>query len=128
MLFLPPSMLLGFVSPMLVKLVFVGAERVGRTTGTLYAVSAFGNVMGILFTDYVLLWAFHLNTSTIGMGVVLALTGVAHVLITLHADHTAAGEGQGVPSPSAVAVEAAHESHTSDDRHRAAREAATEAG
>jgi len=120
-LFLPPSMLLGFVSPMLVKLVFIGAERVGRTTGTLYAVSAFGNVMGILFTDYVLLAAFHLNTSTIGMGVVLALTGVTHVVVRLQAHHGEPGEGHGVPSPSAVAIEAAHEAHESDARHAAER-------
>ncbi|MDA3959407.1 MAG: fused MFS/spermidine synthase [Planctomycetota bacterium] len=86
LLFLPPSLLLGCVSPMLVKLVFIGADQVGRTTGTLYAISAFGNVVGILATDYILLEAFHLNTSTIAMGVVLAITGVLHILITLQAD------------------------------------------
>lgn len=79
-LFLPPSLLLGCVSPMLVKLVFTAAERVGRTTGTLYAVSACGNVFGILVTDYLLLAAFSLNANTLGMGLVLGLTGLAHVL------------------------------------------------
>ncbi|TVR44447.1 MAG: hypothetical protein EA402_07160 [Planctomycetota bacterium] len=82
-LFLPPSLLLGCISPMLVKLVFVGAERVGRSTGTLYAVGSFGNVMGILATDYILLVSFDLNPNIQGMGIVMGLLGIAHLLIPI---------------------------------------------
>lgn len=84
-LFLVPSLLLGMVSPMLIKLAFVGAERVGRTTGTLYAVGSIGNVLGILVTDYVLLEFVPLNANLLWMGAVLALTGCLHVALRLRA-------------------------------------------
>ena len=83
LLFLPPSLLLGCVSPLLVRLVFVDAERVGRTTGTLYAIGSFGNVLGILVADYVLLKHFDLWQILLGMGVVLACTGLAHLFVPL---------------------------------------------
>jgi len=83
LLFLPPSLLLGCVSPMLVKLVFLDADRVGRTTGTLYAVGSVGNVVGILVTDYVLLVTFEINHTILGMGTILAAFGLGHVLIRL---------------------------------------------
>ncbi len=78
-LFFVPSLLLGCVSPMLVKLVFTDAERIGRTTGTLYAIGSIGNVFGILVTTYVLIHLFELNTSMLGMGIILCLTGIAHI-------------------------------------------------
>ncbi len=84
-LYLAPSLLLGTVSPILVKLVFTSAERVGTTTGTLYAIGSFGNVLGILVSDYVLLAHVSLNTNIIAMGAVLCVLGVAHLLIPMHA-------------------------------------------
>jgi hypothetical protein len=78
-LFLGPSLLLGTVSPILVKLVFIGADRVGRTTGTLYAIGSFGNVLGILVTDYVLLAHVSLNTNILVMGALLCVLGVLHL-------------------------------------------------
>jgi MFS family permease len=77
-LFLPPSLLLGCVSPMLVKLVFDLPERIGRITGTLYAIGSVGNVLGTLTAVYVLLWLFSLNANMIGMGVILCLTALLH--------------------------------------------------
>lgn len=82
-LFLPPSLLLGCVSPMLVKLVFAGADRVGRSTGTLYAVGSFGNVVGILVSDYVLLVNFDLNNNILGLGVAMGIVGTLHLLIPI---------------------------------------------
>jgi hypothetical protein len=84
-LYLGPSLLLGTVSPILVKLVFVGAERVGSTTGTLYAIGSVGNVLGILVSDYVLLAHVSLNTNIIAMGAVLCVLGVLHLLKPIHA-------------------------------------------
>ena len=84
-LFLPPSLLLGCVSPMLVRLVFISGEQVGRTTGTLYAIGSFGNVLGILVTNYFLLAAFTLNGNCYGMGVALCLCGLGHLLIPIDA-------------------------------------------
>ncbi|HYE04610.1 MAG TPA: fused MFS/spermidine synthase [Planctomycetota bacterium] len=79
-LFLVPSLLLGAVSPLLVRLVFVSAARVGTTTGTLYAVGSVGNVLGILVSDYVLMKHFDNNTSIWAMGLVLIALGVAHLV------------------------------------------------
>ena len=79
-LFIAPSLLLGVVSPILVKLVFVSAERVGTTTGTLYAVGSFGNVLGILVSNYVLLQYVDINHTIYAEGIVLGLLGVAHLL------------------------------------------------
>ncbi len=78
-LFLVPSLLLGAVSPILVKLVFVNAERVGRTTGTLYAVGSVGNVLGVLISDYVLMARVDLRTNLYAMGLVLGVLGLAHL-------------------------------------------------
>ena len=84
-LFFFPSLLLGCVSPMLVKLVFTTAAKVGRTTGTLYAIGSFGNVLGILVTTYMLLTLFSLNGNMIGLGVILCLTGLAHIFVRTEA-------------------------------------------
>jgi len=78
-LFLAPSLLLGAVSPILVRLVFVSAEQVGRTTGTLYAVGSVGNVLGVLVTDYVLLRYFEQNPSLYAMGIILCVLGIGHL-------------------------------------------------
>ena len=79
-LFLPPSLLLGCISPMLVKLVFVDAAQVGRTTGTLYAIGSFGNVLGILVANYVFLPLFPLNPTLVALGAVLVVLGAAHLV------------------------------------------------
>lgn len=84
-LFIFPSLLLGAVSPILVKLVFVSAERVGRTTGTLYAVGSFGNVLGILVTNYFLLQYLELNHIIFTQGIVLCVLGLAHLVKKINA-------------------------------------------
>lgn len=94
-LYLPPSLLLGAVSPILVKLVFTSAERVGRTTGTLYAVGSIGNVLGILVADYLLLGLFDLNHIIYGMGLVLAVLGLIHLVRPMDATHPEAQQAAG---------------------------------
>ncbi|MBA2481207.1 MAG: fused MFS/spermidine synthase [Planctomycetes bacterium] len=84
-LFLPPSLLLGSVSPMLVKLVFTNAEHVGRTTGTLYAIGSLGNVLGILVTDYLLLEHLELTTNLLVMGTALGALGIFHLFKRIEA-------------------------------------------
>ncbi len=93
-LFLPPSLLLGSVSPMLVKLVFVDATRVGRTTGTLYAIGSFGNVLGILVTDYIFLQHFPLNQTVLVMGVLLCALGLVHIFLRVQAAVGGFGGGE----------------------------------
>ena len=99
LLYLPPSLLLGAVSPILVKLVFTNAEHVGRTTGTLYAIGSFGNVIGILVSDYVLLSLFTLNTNIYAMGIVLVVLGIAHLAWVIPASTvTVATAAPGAPA------------------------------
>lgn len=81
LLFFAPSLLLGMVGPMVVKLVFSRADRVGSTVGTLYAVGSLGNVAGILVTDYVLLVHLPSNTNLLWMGALLSLVGLAHLAV-----------------------------------------------
>jgi hypothetical protein len=85
LLFLIPSLLLGMVSPILVKLVFTGADKVGSTTGTLYAIGSVGNVLGILVSDYVLLAYVPINTTILVMGGVLCVLGILHLARPIHA-------------------------------------------
>jgi MFS family permease len=106
-LFLPPSLLLGCVSPLLVRLVFVDAERVGRTTGTLYAIGSCGNVLGILVADYVLIKYFDIWQNMLGMGVVLSITGLAHLFVPVRVIGVpVAAHEEEANQPSVVAVEA----------------------
>ncbi len=110
-LFLPPSLLLGSVSPMLVKLVFTNAAHVGRTTGTLYAVGSLGNVLGILVTDYVLLEKFQLTSNLMVMGLILGTLGLIHLFVRVEAtmaapapaSSAAPGTGSGTAATGAVA-------------------------
>lgn len=82
-LFLVPSLLLGCVSPMLVKLVFVDASQVGRTTGTLYAIGSVGNVLGILGANYLLMPYLNINSTLLGMGAILLALGLAHIALRM---------------------------------------------
>lgn len=96
-LFLPPSLLLGSVSPMLVKLVFTSATHVGRTTGTLYAIGSLGNVLGILVTDYLLLEEFELSTNLLAMGLVLVVLGAIHLFVRVQAASPAVAHPAAAP-------------------------------
>lgn len=75
LLFFLPSVLVGMVTPMLVKLMFQGIKELGRTTGLIYSVAAVGNVVGVLFTNFILVDVFGLSSSLVGMGLVLTLIG-----------------------------------------------------
>ena len=76
LLFLPPSFLMGMVSPFAVRLGARSMESVGRVAGTLYAVSTLGSIFGTLLTTFVLI-PF--------MGTVLILKALGAVLVTVPA-------------------------------------------
>src|SRR5690625_5909934 len=54
-LFSPCLMMLGMVGPFVIKTVTSGLERVGRTAGTVYAISTLGSVAGTLILGFYLL-------------------------------------------------------------------------
>lgn len=107
-LFLPPFVLLGGISPMIVRLIFASEREVGRVTGTLYAISSVGNVLGILVTNYALLALFELNHNTLAMGLILVITGLAHLFIKIetHAVHEDAASETGGGQPGGAAATA----------------------
>jgi spermidine synthase len=74
--FFLPSLVLGMVSPLLVKLTLANLERTGNTVGTIYACSTIGSICGTFLTGFWLIsW---LGTRTIVWLVagVLLLTGL----------------------------------------------------
>jgi len=107
-LFFPAGVLLGMVSPFAVKLCSVQIEEIGRTAGSLYALSTAGSILGTLLTGFVLIPAIGvaaiLYCSALLMAsvsVVLLITGglkrgaasAASVLLLL----LVAGQCRGVP-------------------------------
>ena len=72
-LFMPPTIILGMISPYAVRLLVKVTEESGRVAGTLYFVSTFGSALGTLATSfYFVLW-FELNTIVAMLAGALAL-------------------------------------------------------
>lgn len=55
LLFLVPSIFMGMVSPLAIRLQVTQLETVGNTAGTLYAVSTLGSIVGTLGTSFFLI-------------------------------------------------------------------------
>jgi spermidine synthase len=73
-LLLPPSFLLGMVTPFAVRLAATSVETIGREAGTLYALSTLGSILGTLLTTFVLIPRF---------GVILILKGLGLAMLAL---------------------------------------------
>lgn len=72
-LFLPPSFLLGMVSPFAVRLAASSVETIGREAGTLYALSTLGSILGTLVTTFALIPAFGVIDILRGLSVAMLL-------------------------------------------------------
>lgn len=77
-LFTPCLIMLGMVGPYVIKTVTSGLERVGRTAGTVYAISTLGSVAGTLVLGFYLLPI--LGTQTIIISLSLLMFSMALVL------------------------------------------------
>ena len=76
-IFLLPSLVLGMVSPMVVKLALADLQRTGNTVGTIYAFSTAGSIVGTFLTGFWLIsWLGTRSIVWIVAGVLL-LTGLA---------------------------------------------------
>ncbi|MDA8254809.1 MAG: fused MFS/spermidine synthase [Betaproteobacteria bacterium] len=81
LLFAPALLLLGCVSPYVVRIAASEWSRLGRTVGILYALSTIGSMLGTALAGYVIIAyvgvarAFHL------CGALLVLLGLAHFLV-----------------------------------------------
>jgi spermidine synthase len=76
-LFLLPSVGMGVASPFAVRLATHAVASVGKTAGTLYALSTFGSIAGTMLTTFVLIPS--LGAGTILKALALALLAVAVV-------------------------------------------------
>ena len=72
-LFAPPSVLLGMVSPYAVRLKLSELARSGRTVGNLYAISTVGSIVGTFVAGFVLIACFGSTQILIGIAGLLAV-------------------------------------------------------
>lgn len=78
LIFFLPSLLLATVSPLGVRLVATrGLERIGRSTGGLYAISTGGSIAGTLATAFWLIPALSLEPLVVAIGFVLFACSLA---------------------------------------------------
>jgi spermidine synthase len=75
-LFLPPSIGMGMVSPFAVRLATHSVQNVGKIAGTLYALSTMGSIAGTLLTTFVLIPLFGLSVIIKGLAATLLLTSL----------------------------------------------------
>jgi spermidine synthase len=81
-LFAPPSVLLGMVSPYAVRLKIDDLKTSGTTVGNLYAISTVGSIVGTFLSGFVLIAFF--GTSNIIL--ILALTLIVLAIFTNYSD------------------------------------------
>jgi MFS family permease len=74
LVFLPPAVLLGTITPFVVKLTVRDLGTTGASVGRIYAASALGSIFGTFATGYVLV--FYLGVRTIVLLVALTLIGL----------------------------------------------------
>jgi spermidine synthase len=72
-LFAPPLLLMGMVSPYAIRLKAQTLDRVGRTAGNLYAVSTLASVVAALLMGFYLIPSVGVLRLTLGIGVVMLL-------------------------------------------------------
>ena len=75
-LFFPPLMLLGMVTPYAVKLRTASLSEVGRSAGDLYAVSTAASVAAALATGFFLIPHFGVRRLTLAVGAILVATAL----------------------------------------------------
>ncbi len=74
--FMLPSVILGCISPIVVKLSVTNLQRTGRTVGQIYAWSAIGSIVGTFATGFWLISAFGTKTTVLMVAGLLLLLGL----------------------------------------------------
>jgi len=77
LLFLPPTLVLGMVSPIVIKLALTDLRQTGSIAGKIYAFSTVGSIFGTFLTGFYLVSTF--GTRTIVLGVSIILIAMAFV-------------------------------------------------
>jgi spermidine synthase len=81
LLFGPPLLLLGMVSPFVVRISTEQVETVGRTAGTLWALSTLGSVLFALLTGFILIPIAGVTLLTVLFGALLIVLAAAGFVI-----------------------------------------------
>lgn len=76
LLFLPPSIGMGMVSPFAIRLAAQSLATVGKISGSLYALSTMGSIAGTLLTTFLLIPLIGLSAILKGLALVLLLVSV----------------------------------------------------
>ena len=71
LLFLPPTLILGMVSPIVIKLALTDLRQTGSIAGKIYAVSTVGSIIGTFLTGFYLIPTFGTRAITLGVGIIL---------------------------------------------------------
>jgi len=75
-LFAPPSILLGTISPYAVRLKVDNLQKCGATVGSLYAISTIGSILGTFLAGFFLIGFFGSSNILIILSLVLVLTSL----------------------------------------------------
>jgi len=93
-LFFVPSLFMGMVSPLAIRLAVTKLETVGNTAGNLYAVSTLGSIFGTLVTSFFLIAVMGVRRILFLLGIILFALAAAAIWMALTQDPPA-GEGGG---------------------------------
>ncbi len=76
LLLMLPSVLLGFVSPYVIKLGTSSLHNIGNISGSLYSIATIGSIVGTFATVFVLIPSFAVNQIIFGLGIALIATSL----------------------------------------------------
>ena len=77
LIFFVPTLLMGMVTPVVIKLTLANLRTTGNTVGTIYAFSTAGSIVGTFLTGFILIELMGVRAIVISVGVVLLLLAVA---------------------------------------------------
>ena len=76
LLLMLPSVLLGFVSPYVIKLGASSLQNIGNISGSLYSITTVGSIVGTFVTVFLLIPSFAVNQIIFGLGIALIGTSL----------------------------------------------------
>ena len=86
LIFFVPTLLMGMVSPVVIKLTLANLRTTGNTVGTIYAFSTAGSIVGTFLTGFLLVELMGVRAIVISVGVVLLLMAVVSSRLWRSAD------------------------------------------
>lgn len=82
LLLMLPSVLLGFVSPYVIKLGTNTLQNIGNVSGNLYSLATVGSIFGTFVTVFVLIPSLTVNQIIFGLGIILITSSLIGLKIT----------------------------------------------